>query len=188
MIIHMMPFRAFISVDIEPNTLLENFSRRLAETKAPLKIVKLDNIHLTLKFLGDTDEALIPSIREILKAAVEGLEPFTIHLVGTGAFPSINRIKVIWIGVEDADPLDSISKFVDEELHALGFKKEKRGFSPHVTIARMRSGRDKGKIQRVLNEFRKEEFGDQLVDNLRLKKSVLGKKGPTYSTIEEAKF
>lgn len=183
-----MTFRAFISVDIEVTPKLSEFEERLRGSDAPLKLVDLDNIHLTLKFLGDTDEALIDDIVRAMTLSVEHIEPFTMEMKGTGAFPNLNYMKVIWVGLENADALVTIAKTLDRELTKLGFKREKRGFHPHITMARVKGARKKNILAQVINEHKDETFGSQKVECIRLKKSVLSREGPTYSTVKEVKF
>ncbi|MFQ6106540.1 MAG: RNA 2',3'-cyclic phosphodiesterase [Thermoplasmata archaeon] len=183
-----MTFRAFISVDLEPNPLLENFSKALQDTGARLKTVRMDQIHMTLKFLGSTDEDLVPKIEGIMKEAVEDARPFEIGFKGTGAFPNMNYIKVVWIGLVNSDPLSRMSEFLDDEMQRLGFRREGRKFSPHVTIGRLKGSQGKEKIQDILSKTRSADFGTQIVDRLRLKKSVLEKTGPTYSTVVDVPF
>jgi 2'-5' RNA ligase len=181
-------FRAFVSVDLEPNPSIENFSKALQNTGARLKAVRMDQIHMTLKFLGDTDEGLVEKIEDIMKRAVTDARPFEIGFKGTGAFPNMNYIKVVWVGLENSGPLADISRFLDDEMVSLGFKREGRDFSPHVTLGRLKGSKGKELIQDLLSKTKTADFGVQKVDRLRLKKSVLETSGPTYTTIAEAPF
>lgn len=183
-----MSFRAFISADLDPNPLLENFSKALQNTGAQLKAVRMDQIHMTLKFLGNTDEGLVERIEGIMKRAVTDTSPFEIGLKGTGAFPNMNYIKVVWVGLVNSDPLADISRFLNNEMVSLGFKREGRGFSPHVTIGRLKGSKGKEMIQKILSKTKTADFGSQRVDRIKLKKSVLETKGPTYTTIAEVNF
>lgn len=183
-----MTFRAFISVDLEPKPEITEFTKKLRDCDAALKIVETQNIHLTLKFLGDINESIVNNILEIMRKGVEGVEPFTLKFRGTGAFPNLNCMNVIWIGIPNADTLIRISEYIDERLVELGFEREKRGFSPHITVARVKGQKNKDKLQRVIKENVNMDFGEQKVDCIKLKKSILGPKGPTYSTVEEVKF
>ncbi len=149
-----MTFRAFISVDVESTPKLSEFEKRLKGSDAPLKLVDLENIHLTLKFLGETDEALIDDIVKAMTLSIENVEPFTMEMKGTGAFPNLNYMKVIWVGLENADALVTIAKTLDRELTKLGFKREKRGFHPHITMARVKGARKKNILAQVINEHK----------------------------------
>lgn len=183
-----MTFRAFISVDLEPQPKLLEFWESLKRTNAPLKMVNLEIIHMTLKFLGDTEEGMVDEIEGIMKESIADVEPFEVQLKGTGAFPNLNYMKVVWVGLEGADPLIAISKSLDWGVSKLGFKKEKRGFRPHITVARVKGPKNKNILADVINKYGDADFGVKKVDCIRLKKSVLHREGPTYSTVREVNF
>lgn len=180
-----MAFRAFISVDLPRLDPLEPLMAELTASRAPLKPIRLDQVHLTLKFLGDTEEALVPRIVEGMRASVEGVPPFTIRLVGTGAFPNLRRMNVLWVGIEGGQPLVEIARRLEAAVEPLGYPREGRDFSPHVTIARVKGGGPLDGVRRVLETHAADAFGEFRVDRIRLRKSVLAPTGPTYSTVEE---
>lgn len=181
----MARFRAFIAVDLKANEKIAKVLEELKNALPSLKLVDQANVHITLKFLGDTDESLIPDIKKIIERATVGLSPFTISLIGTGAFPSKTKIRVIWIGIRNAEQLSIIAKKLDEELHSVGFEREKREFSPHLTLARAREIISSTKIEKLIDQYSEEEFGKEVVQSIRLKKSVLTPKGSIYSTVDE---
>ena len=183
-----MKFRAFISADIEPGASLRAALMDLARSRADLKIVKPELMHITLKFLGDTDESLVEGIHERIKTACEGVQPFRIRLLGMGAFPSLSNIRVVWVGIEDGSRLGGIADRLDRSLGELGFERDKKGFVPHLTLARARSGRNIANVQELLRANATAEYGDYLIDGLRLKKSVLTPHGPIYSVVREQPF
>ncbi len=180
-----MSFRAFISIDVKASDQMVQFHSALNDANAQIKLVNLDIMHLTLKFLGNTEEDLVPQIVQLIENSVEGMDPFKIRFQGTGAFPSLNHMKVVWIGVRGIEKMRSIADYLNDELANLGFKKEKRKFSPHLTIGRVKGGRNKERLAEVINEWRNEDFGDLDVHDIRLKKSVLSPQGPTYSTVQK---
>jgi len=143
---------------------------------------------MTLKFLGNTDEGLVPRIEEIMKEAVKDARPFEVGFKGTGAFPNMNYIKVVWVGLVNSGPLSGISDFLNDEMQSLGFKREGRKFSPHITVGRLKGSASKEQIQDILSKTRSADFGKQVVDRVRLKKSILEKTGPIYSTVVEVPF
>ena len=183
-----MPFRAFISVDLERFSPLISLVREVSSASSSVKVVNTESMHLTLKFLGDTAENLVPSIVSIMEDSVQGVEPFKIRLVGTGAFPNVDYMRVLWVGLDDGGVLGPIAQKLDVSLSKFGFDREERGFSPHVTIARMKGPQGKDRLKAILNEHRAEVFGEQQVTSIRLKKSVLTPEGPVYSTVEEARL
>jgi 2'-5' RNA ligase len=178
-------FRAFISADIVPSEALVSVLRRLAGSKADLKTVKPELMHLTLKFLGEAEESLVDEIVMRIAKATEGFQPFRIRLKGMGAFPSMSNIRVVWVGIENGGPLERIAEELDESMSELGFVREKRGFKPHLTLARMRSARNIANVQEILTENAATDYGEYTVDRVLLKKSVLTPNGPIYSTVRE---
>ena len=180
-----MKFRAFISADIVPSEALVSVLGRLSSSRADLKTVKPELMHLTLKFLGEAEESLVDEIVNRMGKAAEGVQPFGIRLKGMGAFPSMSNIRVVWVGIEDGGPLERIAEELDESMSELGFEREKRGFKPHLTLARTRSARNITNVQEILMENAATDYGEYMVDRVLLKKSVLTPKGPIYSTVRE---
>jgi len=181
-------FRGFIAIDIEACPKLVEFEREIKKTGADVKLVEPDNVHITLKFLGDTEETLLDEIEKIMNNAVKEISPFNIQLKGTGVFPNQNYIKVVWMGIEHGDPIATIAHEIDGQLSKLGFEKEKREFSPHLTIARVKTSRNKDKLLQIIEKYRDIEFTDMKVDSIKLKKSDLTPKGPIYTTLKEVKI
>lgn len=184
----MSQFRGFIAVDIDIFPKLLEFEKKIKETGANVKLVEPKSVHITLKFLGDTDESQIDEIDKIMKDAVKEIDPFNIQLEGAGVFPNQNYIKVIWIGIKQGEPIELIARKIDEQLSKIGFKKEKRGFSPHLTIARVKSAKGKDGILHVIEKYRDVRFVDIRVDSIKLKKSDLTPKGPIYTTLLDIKL
>ena len=180
-----MAFRGFISVDLPDIESMTAFAEELWRTGAAVKPVDVSQVHFTLKFLGDTEEALVPRILDVMRHSVTGIPSFTIRLVGTGAFPNLRRMNVIWVGTEGAEPLVEIARRLEAALEPLGYPRERREFSAHVTVARVKGPRSLDDVRRVIEARARDVFGEVRVDRLRLKKSVLGAQGPTYSTVAE---
>jgi len=179
-----MGFRSFIAVDVEAGDVLRNAIKDLEHFGRALKPVAPENIHVTLKFLGDTDERCIPQLTKIMQDAVEGVSPFTVRLVGTGAFPNPRTARVLWVGMEGAEPLKGIVKRLEDGCDLIGYGRDKQAFSPHLTLARVREG-----FNADLADFIKyghgKDFGSFTVKTLKLKKSVLTPAGPIYSDVAE---
>ena len=184
----MSQFRGFISIDVGACPKLIEFEGEVEKTGADLKLVEPENVHITLKFLGDTEETLVDEIEKIMNNAVKDASTFNIQLKGAGVFPNQNYIKVVWVGIEHGDPIATIAQEIDEKLSKFGFKKEERKFSPHLTIARVKTSRNKDKLLQIIEKYRDVEFTDMKVDSIKLKKSDLTPKGPIYTTLKEAKI
>ena len=179
--------RSFIAFDIDNELVLNRLSEvqnMLINTGANLKLVKPQNIHVTMRFLGDISPPMIDSIHEEMKKI--SFTPFEIELKGLGAFPSLRYARVVWAGIrKGADELSNIFNQLEPRLKSLGFKPDSKGFSPHITIVRVRTGRHKAELVKCVKDLADYEFGVIKADCLRLKKSVLTPKGPIYTTLRE---
>jgi 2'-5' RNA ligase len=156
----------------------------LLETGADLKLVEPQNIHVTIRFLGD----ISPSIVDKVHGAIKNVKfmPFTIQIKGLGVFPSLNYPRVVWAGMtEGVEQLKSIFSQLEPQIRALRFAADAYGFSPHLTIARVRSGANRQRLAEFVTKKADYEFGTIKADCLRLKRSQLSPKGPTYSTLRE---
>lgn len=184
----MQKIRAFIAIDIPVSQKVTEIINELKKTQINAKIVETENMHLTLKFLGDTDENLIDDIEKIIEDTIKDIMPFEIILKNIGVFPNQNYIKVMWIGVENIEVLKNIAETLDLKLCKHGFEKEKRSFSVHLTIARIKSAKNKEKIIQLINKYQDFEFQKIKVNKIILKKSILTPNGPIYSNLKEVKL
>lgn len=177
--------RAFLSIDIEDHELISHISRiqqQLNPKGAKMKTVESENIHFTIRFFGDTAIERIDEIRECLEQIK--ITPFEIGIHGVGAFPNIRRPRVIWIGVtENAQQIIDLKLRADELLTRIGYKVEREKFTPHATIARVRSIKDPNLIVHNLEELADETIGTMTVKSLSMKKSALTSSGPVYETL-----
>jgi len=184
----MTKFRGFIAIDIGSFEKLIKLENEIKNTGANVKLVEPKNIHITLKFLGDTNKYYIDRIEEIIKNSVIDLEPFEISLKDIGVFPNQNYIKVIWIGIQNSETIVKIAKKIDEDLSNIGFKKEKRKISAHLTIGRVKSSKNKEKLLKIIEKYKDMEFLKIKVKSIKLKKSELTSKGPIYTTLKDIKI
>jgi 2'-5' RNA ligase len=184
----MTKFRGFIAIDINVTPNVLNLLQDITNSNADVKLVEPQNIHITIKFLGDVQEDNIDDIEQIMKDSVKEIEPFTLKLSGTGVFPNQNYIRVVWIGIKDAEIIETISRSIDERLSQLGFKREKRGFSAHLTIGRVKTAKNKQLLLKAIESYKDFEFSTQEVNSIKLKKSDLTPKGPIYTTLREVKL
>lgn len=179
--------RSFIAFDIDNKSVLRKLSEaqdKLANTGANLKLVKPQNIHITMRFLGDIHPTVIGAVHEEMERV--SFTPFDVELRGLGVFPNLKYLRVVWAGIrKGSDELRNIFDQLEPRLRKLGFKPDPKGFSPHLTIARVRTGRNKAELIRCVEELSDYEFGVLRADCLRLEKSVLTPKGPIYSTLKE---
>jgi RNA 2',3'-cyclic 3'-phosphodiesterase len=181
--------RAFIAIPLteEVHTKLALLQDRLMKPEADVKWVKPCNIHLTLKFLGDADKDKIQRIISALKEALKTCARFDISIAGTGAFPGLSYPKIIWAGIsEGKSQCILLQKAVEPRLKGLGFDKKALPFSPHLTLGRVRSGKN---IKELINTLKTEkDFGIKAkipVNKITLFSSTLTPKGPIYESLEE---
>jgi 2'-5' RNA ligase len=179
--------RCFIAFDIDDQAVGERIvtmQKRLAATGADLKIVNPTNIHITLRFLGNITIGRMEEVGEAITKV--RFTPFAVKIQGVGAFPNRRYSRVVWAGItEGVNPLQAIFAQLEPLLRNIGFAPDRRGFSPHLTIARVRSGRNKGPLSKEILQNVNYEFGTVNAECLRLKRSVLTPQGPLYSTLRE---
>src|SRR2546425_4639496 len=179
--------RSLISIDLEDQQVLSSIASILSSLQAlggDLKPVEGDNIHLTLKFLGNISTSRLAGVKSSLKQLT--FPSFTAEIKGAGAFPNLKHMNVIWVGVNEGwTQVEQIYEKVEKLLSGVGFKRENRPFSPQITKTRVRSGRKRDEIANFLQHLSDEGFGTLTVDKVRLKQSILSSSGPKYSTLLE---
>ena len=181
--------RSFVAVDLEDPTIREHIiaaQQGLEQTRASLKIVDPNIMHMTLRFLG---EVPLPTVQKIVEAMNEvRFRTFEAQFTGVGVFPNIRRISVVWVGMARGhEELNDIFRQLEPKLQKIGLPSDNKGFSPHMTIARVRSGLNRDALAQYVEKMRDYEFGKMTVSAVRLKKSTLTPKGPIYSTLHEVK-
>jgi 2'-5' RNA ligase len=179
--------RSFVAVDLDEPVVRErivNAQRGLGQTGAQLKLVDPGILHLTLRFLGEVPQATVDRVKE----AMDGVRfsRFEAEFRGLGAFPNLNRINVVWVGImRGSEQLNEIFHQLEPKLRQIGLPPDNKGFSAHLTIARTRSGVNRAALAEYVSSLREQDFGKMPVTIVRLKKSNLTPKGPIYTTIHE---
>ena len=177
--------RTFIAIELnkEIKDSLTEIQKELESSQADIKWVKPENIHLTLKFLGEVKEAKIPEIIQRLQEFGDQIKPFTVRISDLGAFPSPTSARVIWAGVkEETTELMKLAEIIEDGLVKLGFPKESRKFSAHLTLGRLRSNKNKGKLIRELEKIKIPGL-TQRINSIGLFKSVLHPTGGVYQKL-----
>jgi 2'-5' RNA ligase len=181
-----MGIRTFIAVDLDDSLrgkVVDIQSRLEKSTDYVLKLVEPENLHITLKFLGDVDESRMERVFHTVKEALSGASPFKIVLRGVGAFPSVTRPEVIWIGLgEGIESLIKIMTTLETYLARIGFPREKREPVPHLTIARVKKPSKDG-ISSLLRSLSDIEIGSMEVSDVKVKSSTLTPSGPIYKDL-----
>jgi len=175
--------RLFVAVELsdEQRLALSSVIGELKKTGSDVKWVEVENLHVTLKFIGEVDEGRIGELKGELSSALSGKKQFAMGLRGVGCFPDWEYIKVVWAGIDEgAEELAGLAKALD----GLGFgRRDTRGFKTHVTFGRVKSARGKDALVARMRGLSGKGFGSAEVAEVKLKKSVLTPKGPIYSDV-----
>lgn len=182
--------RAFIAIDIPADiqTCMEHVSDQLREkfSNLPVRWVPPDNVHLTLKFLGDVSLKNLEILTKIIAKTVSGCQVFDISAGGIGAYPKIQRPRVIWIGLEGPPELLALQRSIEMETSRLGYVREERPFSSHLTVGRVSrnaNSREIRKISDILADYKVGFLGVAQIREVHLFKSELKPDGAVYTRV-----
>jgi 2'-5' RNA ligase len=179
--------RVFIAVKIDPDNL---FAKVISSFKSGLKDENIKwtdsgNIHITLAFLGDTDEKSIEILRSKLKEHLNESGIFELKIKGAGVFKKLGTPKVIWAGIETSEKLDQLNLLVKRGVVESGVKTEDRPFKPHLTLGRIKLVNNITALKNLTERFRDTEFQKVSVTEVILYESILLQNGPVYKPIEK---
>lgn len=176
--------RTFVAIPLTPGRSLRSLIRRLDEMSGPVKGVSPEHLHITLKFLGDTPWTQTAEIGRVV-SEVAAIQPaFDVQVCGVGAFPNLERPRVVWTGIEPAEPLAILAGLLNDLIGELGFPVEERAFQPHVTLARVK-GRPPAALREVLSVLADQDFGGMHIDRVTYYQSELSPSGPKYTILSE---
>lgn len=180
----MSQIRAFLAIDLDDDLKpkINKIIREFKQIDANIKYVDLENLHFTLKFFGDIDTEGIDLISSKIENVIKDFDSFDIKIKGCGAFPNKNRIKVIWVGLDEDEILKDLHDKLDKEFNSIGFDLDKK-FSSHLTIGRMKSAKGKDNVKKTLETFNTIDIGTMEVNTITLKKSTLTPSGPIYEDL-----
>ncbi|MEN8121776.1 MAG: RNA 2',3'-cyclic phosphodiesterase [Bacteroidota bacterium] len=179
--------RLFVAVKIRASNQLISVYKSLQEKLIidRIKWVEYDNFHLTLKFLGDTDEQLLPEIISKIENLLKRFNQFKITLLGFGRFLKKKHTKVIWLGVEDPNKLLSLLAVkLNNNLKGLGFKIEQKEFKPHLTLGRVKYIQDEKILSDFIRFHSNKQYQEIIIDEIILFESILTSKGPIYNKLK----
>ena len=181
--------RLFVALDL-PAQVREAIVRTTASlrTEAPgARWSKPESLHVTLKFLGEADESLLPQIKLALEHIVSS-DAVSLSLRGVGFFPDEKRPRVMWCGVTASPNLPDLAAAIERSLHTMGFKPEGRPYVPHITLARLNSARNLEKLVRAAEPLASYDFGAARESEFHLFESVLKPSGPEYKKLATFRF
>lgn len=182
--------RLFAAIEIIPddNFLMTYDGLRQTLDYNIIKWVKPNNMHVTMRFFGDTQPDDLPIITEALNKAKTNIKPFQLTLENTGIFGSRYDPRVIWFGIKENEELIKLHNNITENLAEIGFFPDRQNFVPHLTIGRIKEIRDKQFFQQIIDRFSTAVLLKQDVSHFSLFSSELKKEGPIHTCIETFNF
>jgi len=181
--------RCFIAISLpdEVKTQISTYIDDLKKFSRDVRWIKAENIHLTLKFLGEIDPEQVKLVKKCLHPLSNKFSRFTLNISGSGSFPGKKRPRVFWLGMEQSkeNPLFGIHKWIENQLLDLGFEKEKRRFSPHLTLGRVRS-RGQADFSELFSDIENNPFVPITfqINEIFFMQSFLKPTGAEYQVIE----
>jgi 2'-5' RNA ligase len=180
--------RTFVAIKVHPGEkmleILDWFKHHLALEK--IKWVDPAVMHITIAFLGDTDERIIPSVSDLIKQTALNHPSFELFFKGTGLFRNLHDPRVIWIGTEANPILQSIKTELDNDLSKFGFEKETREFRPHLTLGRIKYLKDRSALEEAIHLYKDQDIQKEQISELIYFESILKPEGPEYHSINIA--
>lgn len=176
--------RAFIA--IAPDAILRQACTDVAAAARglPMRWVRPESVHLTLKFLGDVPVDAMPTIHQTLQQAAQGSVAFRVAVRGLGCFPNAIRPRVLWMGLDDPRrELLQLQRNIESTLTGLEMSADKRLFRPHLTLARTRGTPVGEELNALLNEYKNHLFGHLVVSRIHLMRSDLHEKGAVHTRL-----
>ncbi|HMK60356.1 MAG TPA: RNA 2',3'-cyclic phosphodiesterase [Dissulfurispiraceae bacterium] len=182
--------RSFIAIEIPESVrvALKDVIKIMAVDSGGVRWVQPANIHLTLKFLGEVRDDIVPEIACRLELIGKNHSPFEIEASGAGAFPSLRDPNVIWVGLGRSGQLEALVEDIEKSLAEIGFQREHKSFSPHLTIGRVKEKRGINSIIKMLATYNETFFGSIEVREILLMKSILKASGAEYSKIASCRL
>ena len=178
--------RLFLTIKITPDDgfldQLHLVQNQLTHEK--IKWVEEHNIHITLKFFGETEEAKIPLITQILQEIAAGTSGFSFSLKKLGVFGSSYDPRVVWAGIEPFAEIASLMNIIRNNMGAAGFEADRQNVVPHLTLGRIKLLKDKSLFQKVMDQNREISSVEMVVDRYILFESILKKEGPVYVALQ----
>jgi RNA 2',3'-cyclic 3'-phosphodiesterase len=190
----MSAIRTFIAIHL-PDWIQQKLAEVISQICTPplsaVRWVPSQNIHLTLKFLGDVSPASLNILIDVVNKEVTRHRPFEIKVSGLGAFPSIQRPRVIWVGIFAPQNLLRLQRGIESETNRLGYPPEEKHFSPHLTLGRISTHANPQEIQLISRKLEAVKIGDLgsfQVDNVQVFRSDLNPGGSVYTPLFTANF
>jgi len=185
-----LKMRLFFALELDEPTrrALGKALERLGSAAPRVRWVRPENLHVTVKFLGEVPETDLAEVCAAADRAAAKAAPFSLAVAGLGAFPAPDRPRVVWAGCsEGTEPARALADQVEAQTVPLGFAAERRAYTPHVTLGRVRRPRDRGGLPAALGRA-PAEYGCVAVEALTVFESELSRGGPVYTALHHARL
>jgi RNA 2',3'-cyclic 3'-phosphodiesterase len=181
----LMKKRIFIGIKINPSSELQIkiFELKSIFNEPDIKWVDLDDLHITLMFLGDVEESKLPDIIQKLATISRSIDSFEINLTGLGKFGKKERTNVIWVGIKNSSGLVELAQRIANSMVELGFEKENRAYSPHLTVGRVKTYCDEERIDIFIKQNKRVKLQLIPINEFILYESLLKSSGPKYKAL-----
>ncbi|GBD97412.1 2',5' RNA ligase family [bacterium BMS3Abin06] len=179
--------RSFIAIELSETakSALAELQQELKKCGADIRWVKPENIHLTLKFLGNIENEIVDDVLKIIESRCKKFRAFDLEIKGTGTFPNLRSPSVLWVGVNSNADIAALQNEIEAGMTSLGFERENRKYTPHLTLGRFRSSQGKGPLLEKIELFKNRKYGLINVGAVALMRSDLSPSGARHSVIAE---
>ena len=186
-----MSIRTFIALELDAAVVerLVAVQRSLSSAGANVRWVAGENLHLTLKFLGEVSEEHLPDVCEVVSQAASQIKPFDFSVSGVVCVPRAGAVRMVWAGVdEQTGRLGRLQGMLEESLEDMGFCKENRSYKPHLTLGRLGGTRNVRELRNAVSDIAQTEFGTARAEEIMVFSSQLTPEGPVYAPLSRAKL
>ncbi len=182
--------RLFVAIELDPpiRAALAEVQDQLRGACEGVRWIPAEQLHVTMKFLGEVSDKNVAGVADALRRAARSGPTFSMEVAGSGCFPPRGPARIVWVGMrEQTGAMRRCVDAVEQALEPLGFPRERRPFSGHITVGRIREDRSSGRIRGAAEACTFESV-TQAVDSITLMSSVLSPKGPIYSAVVTARL
>ena len=186
-----MSLRTFLALPLDEEIVerLVDVQRSLASAGARVRWVAGENLHLTIKFLGDVTDEQLGEVCRVAEAVAAQIEPFEFSVASVTSVPPAGAMRMVWVGIDEpTGRLEKLHELLEESYAAMGFGKENRSFRPHLTLGRVKGGQNVRQLRAAVSEIAETDFGITSVNELIVFSSQLTPDGPVYSPLAKAKL
>ncbi|OQB74921.1 MAG: 2',5' RNA ligase family [candidate division TA06 bacterium ADurb.Bin131] len=178
--------RVFVGIKITSSIMekLKEVLSFLQEYRNQIRTVRPENLHITLKFLGNITHNMYSQFSENLQNSITEFSPFEVAIEGIGFFPSKNRARIIWVGIKKNNPLENLYKIVEDSAEKINILPDNKKFHGHITVGRIKTDIHPNLINAIEEKFKERNWENMRVENITIFESILHPDGPKYKELK----